>query len=98
MIKIKKSKKFLHTWFVLLLLTIFISMPFSASAAQEEKMLRVGDTWEKDGWNLSVKAVDMTARFTSSFHSRIREKRLEMPRSKMVNPIFTRARILTAAK
>ncbi len=61
MIKIKKSKKFLHTWFVLLLLTIFISMPFSASAAQEEKMLRVGDTWEKDGWNLSVKAVDMTA-------------------------------------
>lgn len=61
MIKIKKSKKFLHAWFVLLLLTIFLSMPFSASAAQEQKMLRVDDTWEKDGWNLSVKAVDKTA-------------------------------------
>jgi hypothetical protein len=61
MIKIKKSKKFLHAWFVLLMLTIFLSMPFTARAGQEEKMLRVGDTWEKDGWNLSVKAVDMTA-------------------------------------
>ncbi len=27
----------------------------------EEKMLVVGGTWEKDGWNLSVKAVDKTA-------------------------------------
>lgn len=61
MIKIKKSKKFLHAWFVLLLLTIFLSMSFSANASQEQKMLRVGDTWEKDGWNLSVKAVDKTA-------------------------------------
>jgi len=61
MIKIKKSKKFLHTWFVLLLLTIFLSMPFSANAAQEEKMLVVGGAWEKDGWNLSVAAIDMSA-------------------------------------
>ncbi len=61
MIKIKKSKKFLHAWFMLLMLTIFLSMPFSARAAQEEKMLVVGGTWEKDGWNLSVKAVDKTA-------------------------------------
>ncbi len=61
MIKIKKSKKILHAWFVLLLLTIFLSMSFSANASQEQKMLRVGDTWEKDDWNLSVKAVDKTA-------------------------------------
>ncbi len=27
----------------------------------EEKMLIVGDTWEKNGWNLSVKAVDKKA-------------------------------------
>lgn len=27
----------------------------------EEKMLAVGGTWEKDGWNLSVKAVDKSA-------------------------------------
>ncbi|MDD5616408.1 MAG: hypothetical protein PHH85_09420 [Candidatus Methanoperedens sp.] len=27
----------------------------------EEKMLVVGGTWEKDGWNLSVKAVDKSA-------------------------------------
>lgn len=30
-------------------------------SGSEEKMLVVGDTWEKDGWNLSVKAVDKTA-------------------------------------
>lgn len=29
--------------------------------ASEEKMLVVGGTWEKDGWNLSVKAVDKSA-------------------------------------
>ncbi len=31
------------------------------SVKKEEKMLVVGGTWEKDGWNLSVKAVDKTA-------------------------------------
>ncbi len=30
-------------------------------SGSEEKMLMVGGTWEKDGWNLSVKAVDKTA-------------------------------------
>lgn len=30
-------------------------------SGSEEKMLVVGGTWEKDGWNLSVKAVDKTA-------------------------------------
>ncbi len=61
MLKIKKSKKSLNTWLALLLLTVFLTMPFSASATEEVKMLKVGGTWEKDGWNLSVKAVDKTA-------------------------------------
>jgi hypothetical protein len=33
----------------------------TASALSEEKMLPVGSTWEKDGWNLSIKSVDKTA-------------------------------------
>lgn len=33
----------------------------AASALSEEKMLPVGSTWEKDGWNLSIKSVDKTA-------------------------------------
>lgn len=33
----------------------------SEISGSEEKMLVVGSTWEKDGWNLSVKAVDKTA-------------------------------------
>lgn len=59
--EIIKSEKSISALFVLLLLTVFLSMPLLASASQEEKMLVVGDTWEKDGWNLSVKAVDKTA-------------------------------------
>lgn len=58
--KIKTSKKSITASFVLLLF-VLLAIPFSASAAQEEKMLRVSDTWEKDGWNLSVKAVDINA-------------------------------------
>lgn len=30
-------------------------------SASEEKMLVVGGTWEKEGWNLSIKAVDKSA-------------------------------------
>jgi hypothetical protein len=56
--KVKKS--ILHA-LLMLLPFLLLAMPFSASAAQEEKMLVVGGTWEKDGWNLSVKAVDKTA-------------------------------------
>ncbi len=58
--KIKTSKKSITASFVLLLF-VLLAIPFSASAAHEEKVLRVSDTWEKDGWNLSVKAVDMNA-------------------------------------
>lgn len=61
MLKIKKSKKSLNARFVLLLLTVFLTMVFSASATQEVKVLVVGGTWEKDGWNLHVKSVDKTA-------------------------------------
>lgn len=31
------------------------------TSGSEEKMLVVGGTWEKEGWNLSIKAVDKTA-------------------------------------
>ncbi len=58
--KTRTSKKSIIASFVLLLF-VLLAIPFSASAAQEEKMLRVSDTWEKDGWNLSVKAVDINA-------------------------------------
>ncbi|MCZ7381584.1 MAG: hypothetical protein O8C64_08480 [Candidatus Methanoperedens sp.] len=58
--KIKTSKKYITASFVLLLF-VLLAIPFSASATQEEKILRVSDTWEKDGWNLSVKAVDINA-------------------------------------
>ncbi len=60
MSKIKTAEKYITASFVLLLFAL-LAIPFSASAAQEEKMLRVSDTWEKDGWNLSVKAVDINA-------------------------------------
>ena len=49
---------------VYVLLGIFAFGIFSnmaASALSEEKMLPVGSTWEKDGWNLSIKSVDKTA-------------------------------------
>jgi hypothetical protein len=58
--KIKISEKS-TTASLVLLLFVLLTMPFSASAAQEEKMLAVGGTWEKDGWNLSVKAVNINA-------------------------------------
>ncbi len=58
--KIKTSKKSITASFVLLVL-VLPAISFSASAAQEEKTLKVGDTWEKDGWNLTVKAVEITA-------------------------------------
>ncbi len=56
MMKIKES--ILYTSLVLLIL---LMMPFTASAAEEVKTLVVGDFWEKDGWNLSVAAIDMSA-------------------------------------
>ncbi|MCZ7384946.1 MAG: hypothetical protein O8C63_09395 [Candidatus Methanoperedens sp.] len=56
--KIKKSEKYTTASLVLLLLVLLVT-PFSANAVQEEKMLRVGDTWEKDDWNLSIKAVNI---------------------------------------
>ena len=49
---------------VYVLLGIFALGIFSntaASALSEEKMVPVGSTWEKDGWNLSIKSVDKTA-------------------------------------
>lgn len=58
--KIKTSKKLVNAS-IILLLFVLLAMPFSASAAQEEKMLAVGGTWAKDGWNLSIKAVNINA-------------------------------------
>lgn len=58
--KIKISIKSITVSLVLLLF-ILLALPFPASAGQEEKMLKVADTWEKDGWNLSVKAVSVNA-------------------------------------
>lgn len=58
--KIKISIKYV-TVSIVLLLFVLLAIPSSASAGQEEKTLRVSDTWEKDGWNLSVKAVDINA-------------------------------------
>ena len=49
---------------VYVLFGIFVFGMFSnmaASALSEEKMLQVGNTWEKDGWNLSIESVDKTA-------------------------------------
>lgn len=59
MYKIKTYKKYTTASFVLL--TIFLLIPFMASAAQEEKTMRIGDTWEKDGWHLSTGDVDVSA-------------------------------------
>lgn len=60
--KIRTYKNFVNVWIALLLFTIFLLLPFSAGAAKEEKGMMVGDTWEKDGWNLSINAVDVSAR------------------------------------
>ncbi|VVB96731.1 Uncharacterised protein [uncultured archaeon] len=55
--KIKKSGKNIAISFALLL--VLFALPFTASAAQEKRvMIKVGDTWEKDGWNISVKSID----------------------------------------
>ncbi len=57
----KKSKKTITASFVLFL--ILFAMPFTASAAQEEKItVGTGEAWEKDGWNLSIQAIDMNAK------------------------------------
>ncbi|NJD78235.1 MAG: hypothetical protein FIB08_14280 [Candidatus Methanoperedens sp.] len=59
--RIKTSKKAIVASFVLLL--ALSAIPLTASAAQEERItVRTGDTWGKDGWNLSVQAIDMNAK------------------------------------
>jgi hypothetical protein len=66
--KIKASKKSITALFVLLL-SVLSAISFSATAAQEKKVLIVGDTWEKDGWNLIVKAVEINAQPRSALIS-----------------------------
>ncbi|HEY9205386.1 MAG TPA: hypothetical protein VIO58_05645 [Candidatus Methanoperedens sp.] len=58
MTQTRKYQKSINAW-VLLLIILLIVAPYAVQAAQEKRvMVKVGDTWEKDGWNISVKAVD----------------------------------------
>ncbi len=57
-IKGKIKESLLYT---ALVLSVLLTMPLAASAGQEMKMLAVGDSWEKDGWNLTVAAIDISA-------------------------------------
>lgn len=69
------------------------------TSGSEEKMLVVGGTWEKDGWNLSIKAVDKTATPGFILISLSNQgKSLGMQELKQVNPIPIRAKIQAAVK
>ncbi len=62
MIQTWKYQKVMNAW-ALLLFILLIAAPYAVHAEQEKKtMVKVGDTWEKDGWNISVKAIDMQGR------------------------------------
>ena len=62
MIQTRKYQKAINAW-MLLLIILLIAAPYAVHAEQEKKtMVKVGDTWEKDGWNISVKAIDTQGR------------------------------------
>lgn len=55
------NKIIVYILFGIFALIIFSNAAASASWDSEEKMLFAGGTWEKSGWNLSIRAVDKTA-------------------------------------